>query len=327
MKKILIGILIMSFIISACGAKTNNDNEINIYTDRHYEIDKQILNQFTEETGIKINIVELESQEVYSKLKSEGNVVADVVIMTGAEYIYQLNELDLLQDHNLEIENTDEMYYSTNWAGFAGRTRSIATSNNSNYSITSYDDLANKDLGKQILVRSSDNTYNQAWVSAMILANGQDDTKEWLNGFVNNFAKDPEGNDRDQVKNINAGKGDVAIVNSYYMHKLYTSTEDSEVEAATNVEMANLDSIFMNVSWVGLLNKNSATTELMNYLLSEEVQSTISQENGEYPLNDNATTNSYIKSIQDVNTMEIDYELLGSEMENSYQLMLEAGWK
>ncbi len=327
MKKIIAIISAFTLVFVGCSSDTSSDEKVvNVYTDRHYEVDKEIFKEFEETTGIKVNLVELESAEVYSKLSSEGNAVADVVIMTGAEYIYQLNEEELLVDHGL-TPNSDESYYGTNWIGFAARSRSVATSNDSNIEITSYSDLASSELKNQILVRSSSNSYNQAWVAGQISLYGEEATTKWLDGFVGNFARVPEGNDRDQVKAVNGGEGQVAIVNSYYMNRLNTSSEATEVEASNNVTLANLDEIHLNVSFAALVDKNESSVKLLEYLESADVQSKISLENGEYPINLDATVNPYIEGLQTVNPQDLDYETFGMYIDRAYELMIEAGWE
>lgn len=325
MKKILIIISILTFLVG-CNNPSDDKNIVNVYTDRHYEIDKQILEEFTNQTGIKVNVVELESAEVFAKLKAEKDSVADLVIMTGAEYIYKLNQQNILVNHE-QYPNIDSDFYGQNWIGIVGRTRSVAISNDSDITITSYDDLANENLKGQILVRSSNNSYNQAWVASMIFENGEKQTRDWLQGFVKNFARTPQGNDRDQVKAVNGNEGDIAIVNSYYMNRMHTSSDKQEVEASNKVSLANLDKIHTNISFAALVDKNDASIKLLNYLQNPDVQTKISQENGEYPLNTQAKTNEYIANIQELNPQDINYEQFGMYIEKAYELMIEAGWE
>ena len=69
----------------------------------------------------------------------------------------------------------------------------------------------------RILVRSSSNAYNQALMSSIVANLGGDVASDWSEALVQNFARDPKGNDRDQVKAYSCpGQGDVAIVNSLY---------------------------------------------------------------------------------------------------------------
>lgn len=322
MKKL---ILVLTLLLSGCA--TNEETvEINVYTDRHYEVDKEVYEQFEEETGIKINLVELDAAEIYSRLSNEKDTVADIVVMTGSEYIYKMNEKELLVNHNL-TPSIDNNYYGDNWIGIVARARSVAISNDSDITISSYQDLASSEYENKVLVRSSNSAYNQAWVASLISLYGEEEIVKWLDGFVNNFARSPEGNDRDQVKAINGGEGEIAIVNSYYMNRMHNSSEASEVEASNNVHLANLDEIQFNISWVGMVDNNEATTKLVQFLTSAQTGSKISLENGEYPLHPDSVTNEYINDLQVINVQDIDYETFGMYVEKAYELMVEAGWR
>ena len=72
----------------------------------------------------------------------------------------------------------------------------------------------------RLLVRSSNNVYNQSLISAMIQNYGKKVTKDFLINFTKNFARSPSGGDRDQIRAVVAGEGDLAIVNSYYFLKM-----------------------------------------------------------------------------------------------------------
>ena len=72
----------------------------------------------------------------------------------------------------------------------------------------------------RLLVRSSNNVYNQSLISAMINNYGREKTKEFLINFTKNFARNPSGGDRDQIRAVVAGEGDLALVNSYYFLKM-----------------------------------------------------------------------------------------------------------
>ena len=89
-----------------------------------------------------------------------------------------------------------------------------------------YIDLANDKWKNKILVRSSSNVYNQSLISAMVIKYGEEAVKKFLKGFINNFARKPSGGDRDQIRAVAAGKGGLALVNSYYFLKM--KSQDNE---------------------------------------------------------------------------------------------------
>ena len=98
--------------------------------------------------------------------------------------------------------------------------------------------------------------------------------KPWLH-----FARVPKGNDRDQVKAILAGEGELAIINTYYLGKLINSNDSNEVNAgnAVNVFFPNQNDrgAHINISGIGLAkyspNKENAV-QFIEYLASKEVQ-------------------------------------------------------
>ncbi len=327
MKKIILTITALTLMLFGCSSGSNNKNVVNVYTTRDYQVDVDIYEQFEKETGIKVNCVELENAELLAKLQEEKGKVADVVFMVGAESLYKVQELGILKDINIDETNFSENFYGKNWSGISGRIRNVAVSKESNLTITSYDDLAREEFFGKVLVRSSSNSYNQSLVSSMIMQKGEAAVKTWLEGFVKNFARTPEGNDRDQVKAINSGLGEVALVNNYYMQKLLTSTDSNEVKAGESVNIPSLNEEFLNISWMGKISDNANAEKLIQYFKTESVQSKISLENGENPLNSDASTNQYITDLKEVNILEVNYEELGKYIDEAYQMMLEAGWE
>ncbi len=322
MKKIL---LVLAVLFALTGCTDSDEQVINVYTSRHYDVDQEIYEMFEEETGITLNVLELESPELMTKVANEGNQVADVLFLSGAEYLYNLNELGILNDLSEDITSIST-YSGSNWVGITGRTRSVALSNDSDLEVTSYMDLLKPEFNEQILVRSSSNSYNQALVAGMIDVHGEEYATEFVQGLVNNFARTPEGNDRDQVKSVNAGLGEVAIVNSYYLNRLKTSTDASEVSAAEAVNLQTLDEMFLNLSVMVSISDNELNDELIKFYLRDDIQQKIADENGEYPLVDGVEGNEYINSLQTVNPMDIDYLNFGQYIEDAYEIMLDNGW-
>ena len=88
-------------------------------------------------------------------------------------------------------------------------------------------DLATEKWKSRVLVRQSNNIYNQSLMAAMIHNEGEEKAKAWAEGLVANMARDPKGNDRDQMKEIVKGTGDVAIVNSYYVGLLLNDKDEA----------------------------------------------------------------------------------------------------
>ena len=125
------------------------------------------------------------------------------------------------------------------WIPITYRARILVYSNErvKKSDLTTYEDLVNEKWKGRILVRSSSNAYNQALMSSIVANLGSDAASDWSEGIVKNFARDPKGSDRDQVKAIAAGQGDIAIVNSYYIGLLLSSEKEEELNAGKSVSV------------------------------------------------------------------------------------------
>jgi len=213
--------------------------EVNVYSSRHYDVDKALYKQFEEETGIKVNVVEGKGDELLERLNTEGeNTEADLFITADAGNLHQAKENGHLQavDSDVLASNIPEKYRDTenNWFGLTKRARVIVYAKDrvKEEDLSTYEALTEAQWNGKVLVRPSENMYNISLLGSFIEVNGIDQAKEWAQGMVNNFARDPQGNDRDQAKAVVAGEGDVAIMNTYYMGLMLNSEDPEEKKVA-----------------------------------------------------------------------------------------------
>ena len=231
MKKYTIVIFyIIVILFYSCSVTSNKEKvnemhqEVNVYTHRHYAADKELFARFEKELNIKVNVINASADELILKMENEGSQSpADVLITVDAGRLQRAKEAGVLQPvNNIELTNRIPKNLRDNenfWFGLSQRSRTIIYNKNKVVKgvLSTYEDLANPKWKGKILVRSSSNAYNQALMSAMYANLGKEEVTKWSKGLVNNFARNPKGNDRDQVKAIAAGQGDIAIVISYYI--------------------------------------------------------------------------------------------------------------
>ena len=200
--------------------------------------------------------------------------------------------------------------------------------------LSTYEDLADPKWEGRIVVRSSTNIYNQSLVASFLDINGEDDTRTWIEGLVANFARNPEGNDRDQAKAVMAGIADVAIMNTYYMGKMSNSSDPLEVEVANTLEVffPNQDTTgaHVNISAAGVTkyapNYDNAV-KLIEFLSSETAQNEFSSANYEYPVNPNVEPADLLKSWGDFVAQDINLTVLGENNAQAAIVMDEEDWK
>ena len=340
MKKITYLILISIFFSCESVEKVQ---EVNLYSQRHYAVDELQYENFTKLTGIKVNVTKANADELIQRLKNEGEKTeADLFITVDVGKLWQAGDMGLLQKINGEIINPninpsllDKNNY---WVPVTYRSRILVYSNErvDKSELSSYEDLASDKWKDRILVRSSSNSYNQALMSSLVANLGIEETQKWSAGIVKNFARNPKGNDRDQVKAIAAGQGDVAIVNSYYIGLLLSSQNEEELNAGKSVSVffpnqgENQRGAHINVSGIAIT-KNSKNKEnaikLIKYLQTDEAQKTYVNNTYEYSVNPSISPNEIVRGWGDFKMDDLDLNLLGSKRDEAIRIFDKSGWK
>ncbi|MGM0933989.1 MAG: Fe(3+) ABC transporter substrate-binding protein [Bacteroidota bacterium] len=346
MKKILLGLtgLILMFSCKNSEEKQADEidsKEVNVYTHRHYESDQQLFKQFEEETGIKVNVINASADELIQKMSMEGEQSpADVLITVDAGRLERAKSRDLLQPIESEVlENTIASHLKdaeNHWFALTKRARLIAYAKDrvNPEELSTYEDLASEKWKGKLLIRSSGNIYNQSLMASMIVNNGEEEAKKWAEAVVKNMARSPKGNDRDQVKAVVAGEGDLAIVNTYYIGKMLNSDDPEEVKAGEKVGLffPNQEGrgTHINVSGAGVAkyapNKANAI-KFIEFLVSEEAQKIFAHSNYEYPVNDAVEPAPLLQEWGEFKEDTLNLSQLGQNNKKAVMLFDEAGWK
>ena len=346
MKKILLGLtgLILMFSCKNSEEKQTDEtdsNEVNVYTHRHYESDQQLFKQFEEETGIKVNVINASADELIQKMSMEGEQSpADVLITVDAGRLERAKSRDLLQSIESEVlENTIASHLrdeDNQWFSLTKRARVIAYAKDrvSPEELSTYEDLASDKWNGKLLIRSSGNIYNQSLMASLIVNNGEEEAKKWAEAVVKNMARSPKGNDRDQVKAVVAGEGDLAIVNTYYIGKMLNSDDPEEVKAGEKVGLffPNQEGrgTHINVSGAGVAkyapNKENAI-KFIEFLVSEESQKIFAHSNYEYPVNEAVEPAALLQEWGEFKEDTLNLSELGQNNKKAVMLFDEAGWK
>lgn len=328
--------------LAACGGPSSSTEEVvNVYTHRHYQADDELFSKFTEETGIKVNIVNASADELIQRLETEGeNSIADILITVDAGRLYRAQEKDLLQPVSTEklLANIGPEFREANgyWYGITYRARIIAYAKDrvNPEDIKTYEDLADPKWKGKVVIRSSENIYNQSLLASIIVAEGEEKAKEWAAGVVANMARSPKGSDRDQVKAVAAGEGDIAVVNTYYIGLMLNDKNEEERKAGQTVGIIFPNQAgrgtHINISGVAVTkyapNKENAI-KLLEFLSDEPAQKTLASLNYEYPINPKVSKDAILEEWGDFKTDDIDLSLLGKYNSEAVRIFGEVGWK
>ena len=344
MKKI-ISILILFVLFTACKSEQKKEvkktEEINVYTHRHYKADQELFAQFEKETGIKVNVVNAKADELMQKMTVEGEQSpADVLITVDAGRLVRAKNKGLLQTANSEFLNKTIPPHlkdvDNNWFALTKRARVVVYNPEKvkEDELSTYEALTDDKWKNKILIRSSGNIYNQSLLASIIANDGEEKAAEWAKGIVANMARSPKGNDRDQIKGVVAGEGDIAVVNTYYIGKLLNSKNPEEVKAGKGIKIffPNQEGrgTHINVSGAGVAkyapNKANAI-KFIEFLASKKAQEVFAKANYEYPVNPEVASSELLGSWGTFKEDKLSLTKLGENNKKAVLVFDVAQWK
>ena len=315
--------------------------EVNLYSARQENLIKPLLDQFTEKTGVKVNLVAGKADALLQRLQTEGrNSPADVLLTVDAGRLHRAVAAELTQPVNSELLNDviPSQYRDPDghWFGLSLRARPImyAKDRVKPSELSTYEDLADAKWKGRVCIRSSGNIYNQSLVASMLAADGLGSVQSWADSFVKNFARPPAGGDRDQLKAAVAGQCDVAVANTYYLVTMHQSSDEAQREAANQMAVfwPNQDGrgAHVNVSGAAMLKSSKNTDEavqLIEFLASEEAQRWYADKNGEYPVRAGVPMSDLLASWGEFKADDVNMRELGRFNAEAVRLMDRAGWR
>ncbi len=317
-------------------------NEVNIFSARHYDSDVQLYKKFTNKTGIKVNVVSGKDKALQKRIKAEGeDCKGDLYITADAGRLGAFQSEGMFQRgaSSAGIKKAVSSNFRTAyWTGIAKRARVIYYNplKTTPRPDMSYEDLASPLYKGKVVIRKSNNVYNQSLVASLIQNNGAKKTAKWAKGIVSNFARQPKGNDRAQILAVAAGEADYAVANTYYIALMLSGKKGPEQQAAAKKVAPFFPNqegrgTHMNISGGGILkhapNKKNAI-KLLEFLVTPEAQKHIVNNTFEYPIIDGVEPSNLISQFglgfkQDLKTKVSSY---GKRQGEALKIMTEAGW-
>ncbi|MCW6035758.1 Fe(3+) ABC transporter substrate-binding protein [Spirulina subsalsa FACHB-351] len=318
-------------------AQTRN---INLYSSRHYDTDDELYNAFKAQTGLGVNLIEAEADQLIERVKSEGaNSPADVLITVDAGRLWVAEREGLLAPVDSAFLKqqipANRRHPDGLWFGFSQRARVIFYNRDrvNPADLSTYEDLATPKWAGKILVRSSSNVYNQSLVAGLIAIHGVAKTRQWLRGFVSNFARSPEGNDTAQIRACAAGAGDIAIANSYYYARLAKSNDpvDREVVEKVGIFFPNQRDrgTHMNISGGGVFKtapNPDAAIKFLEHLAGSLSQIYFAQGNNEYPVVPGTPIDPVVAGFGTFKQDDLNVAEYGKNQAEAVRLMDQARW-
>lgn len=281
-------------------------DEVNIYSYRQTELIQPLLDGFTAATGIATNVAYIDKGLV-ERLQAEGRrSPADVILTTDISRLTAAKEAGVTQPFGSDVVAAaipgNLRDPEGHWVALTTRARIVYASEErvAPGEVTTYEDLADPKWKGRICTRSGTHEYTLGLIGAMIAHAGVAATETWLEGVKANLAREPEGNDRAQVKAIWAGVCDIALGNTYYMGAML---DDPEQEAWANSvriafpRFADGSGTHVNISGAALTAaapNRDAAVRFLEYLVSPEAQAIYAAEVDEYPARADAAVSARV---------------------------------
>jgi len=326
-------LLVLSGLVSAA--------EVNVYSARKEALIKPLLDRYTRQSGVEVNLVTGKADALIKRLELEGlNSPADLLLTVDVGRLHRAKQLALLSPVESPVlrEAIPAIYRDPAgyWYGLSLRSRVIVYNRDSvsPSALSTYEALAEPRWRGALCVRSSSNIYNQSLVSALIAHLGEKQAERWARGLVANLARSPKGGDRDQIKAVAVGQCKLALVNNYYLAGMLTSKIPSEVRAAEQVALfwPNQDGrgAHVNVSGAGVTRSSTRkeeATRLLEYLAGKEAQRWYAENNHEYPVREDVPASDILRQWGEFRADRLPLNRLGELNATAVRLMDRAGWK
>jgi iron(III) transport system substrate-binding protein len=328
-------------VVLGCSASLANANgEVNLYSSRHYDTDERLYSDFEQQTGITVNRIEGNADELIARMQSEGaNSPADVLLTVDTSRLERAKATGVLQSIQSDVLERRVPGYlqddENQWFGFSQRARIMFYDKNDVQDPPmTYQDLADPKYQGMICIRSSSNVYTQTMTAALIAHLGEEATSDWAKAVVANFARDPQGGDTDQLRGIVSGECDISMSNTYYFGRAVRTPVDG---VSDDLDMfgwvfPNQNDIgaHMNLSGGGVAanapNKDNAIA-FLEYLASDSAQQYFSAGNDEYPAVPGVGLSPSVASLGFFKPDDLDAASIADNVAAAQKLLDASGWK
>lgn len=327
--------------VALSAATAAQAQELNLYSSRHYETDERLYSDFTDLTGITINRIEGNADELIARMAAEGaNSPADVFLTVDTSRLQRAADMGILQplDNDLLAERIPANLRDDDglWFGFSQRARIIFYDTERVATPPqTYLELADPAYEGTVCIRSSTNTYNQTLLASIIENHGEEVARDWAAGIVTNMARDPQGGDTDQLRGLVSGECDISISNTYYMARALRT----EVDGLSTEDRASIAWVFpdqdgngahVNLSGGGVAANAphlEAAVAFMEYLASEQAQAYFSAGNDEYPVVEGVEITPNVAELGDFIADDVSLAAVAANLGLAQQIFNDVGWE
>lgn len=327
--------LCLSLVGAATLAQAAQPQAVTVYSARIEALLKPTLDEYTKQTGVKINLLTDSGGSLTERLAAEGaSSPADVLITVDVGNLWNVAERGLLQkvDSPLLNANVPANFRDpgNRWWGLSERSRTIFFSADrvKPEQLSTYEDLADPKWKGKLCLRTSKKVYNQSLVAMMLSDLGPVKTEKVVKGWVDNLATREFPDDTKMLEAIAAGQCEVGIANTYYYGRLMEKSPNLPVGIFWADQAGK--GTHVNVSGAGVVKyaKNEkGALKFLEWLSSAKAQNMFADVNMEFPVNPKVKPDARVAAWGDFKHSYINVANAGSRQAEAVKLMDRVGYK
>jgi iron(III) transport system substrate-binding protein len=329
--------LAVTFSLAACTTGGDpeqggaGDGELTLYSGRDEELVEPLIEQFTEDTGIEVEVRYATSPELNALLLEEGEQTpAEVFLSQDAGALGSLANADLvapIPSETADLIPTGFTSEDDSWIGVTGRARVIAYDSeqvDESEVPGTVDVLVEPEWNGEVAFAPGNASF-QAFVTALRVLEGEDAAAAWVDGMATN---DPEltENNLASLDLVNSGEVELGLINHYYWFRQAAEVGAENMRAQLKFLPGDPGGI-VNVTGAAILKGAEGDEDALafvEYLVSEKAQQYFVEETFEYPLLPGIEAPEGLPSLESLVNPELDLSDLES-LEQTQQLLADAG--
>jgi iron(III) transport system substrate-binding protein len=307
-------------------SETTQAEPLVVYAGRSEELVQPLLDQFTADTGIEVEVRYAGSAELAAQILEEGaNSPADVFFAQDAGALGAVSKAGLLKTLDQSIRDLVPAQFGASdgsWVGVSGRVRVLSYNPAKVTELpTSVFDLAKPEYQGRVGIAPTNASF-QAFVTAMRVIEGDAKTLSWLEAMkTNGVVYEKNSAILDAVE---AGEVDMGLINHYYWYAKAKEVGAENMTSKIAQFAANDIGNLKNVAGVGILSDNPSAKVFVEYLLSQKGQQYFVEQTNEYPLVAGVEPVAGLIPLSDIPAPDFDLNDLDS-LEKTLELIRQAG--
>ena len=323
--------LLLTIVAMACGADNSSQEpgRLTIYAAREEQLVGPIIDRFSEETGIQVDIKYGGTTQIVATILEEGNnSPADLFWTRDPGGLGALSpKLAPLPQAILDLAPSWARSTNDNWVGISARVRAVVYNSER---VTpadlppSIEDLT-LPRWKGRVGWSPTSGPTQTMITYMRIAWGKEKTLQWLQGMKRNQAVN-FGSHIAVVAAVRNGEVHLGLVNHYYSHRFRQEHGESVPVQDYYFGDGGPGNLAM-ISGAGVLNtaKNRKNAEsFLQFMLSAGSQQYFTDKTFEYPVVEGIGINQALTPLSEINRPEADMDALG-DLQGTLSMLRDLG--